>query len=409
MAVTSPPVPASAGAIAIGAYAPFGRGRASSPLGDGGDGGVSPPSPASLESRRPSPWHEVAHSLRGTGTPSPGPALTSTALRAWDRQVAEADAVRHALPSCGSPRLSAERDRAGHVEYKLKLLAPGPERFERLVTQMAWRLKQGANEAIYELGLADDGAVVGLSRAEMDASLATLERMAAELGATVLVLKEIVLDDSASSASSTSDASGTSASGSTGGWAHRPDLDELGRPRRGTKTLADLDDAAAAPAAGASSADIPPFSLDDAHRTSPVSIEGKAAAKRRKAAQRREARRLDLLRGDGTASASPSVSEGLGSGVSGGASPASASRPGSGLASAASADGHGHGSGTPDEAFIDGLAIPLDTLSLSFADMADADERPGHEERICVEALVVRKSAVDEYYGEEDSWGFGED
>ena len=40
----------------------------------------------------------------------------------------------------------------------------------------------------------DDGTVVGLTRAEMDASLLTLEHMASEVGGTVLVLKEIVLE-----------------------------------------------------------------------------------------------------------------------------------------------------------------------------------------------------------------------
>ena len=39
----------------------------------------------------------------------------------------------------------------------------------------------------------DDGTVVGLSREDMDASLRTLELMASEVGATVIVLKEIIL------------------------------------------------------------------------------------------------------------------------------------------------------------------------------------------------------------------------
>jgi GTPase len=54
------------------------------------------------------------------------------------------------------PKLAAERDKDGHIEYKLKLIDPTPERFERLVTQMMWRLKQGRNEAIYEIGLAGE-------------------------------------------------------------------------------------------------------------------------------------------------------------------------------------------------------------------------------------------------------------
>lgn len=63
-----------------------------------------------------------------------------------------------AAPSRASPslppKLAAERDKEGHIEYKLKLIDPSPERFGKLVTQMMWRLKQGKNEAIYELGLA---------------------------------------------------------------------------------------------------------------------------------------------------------------------------------------------------------------------------------------------------------------
>jgi GTPase len=58
------------------------------------------------------------------------------------------------LTPAPAPKLAAERDKEGHIEYKLKLIDPTPERFEKLVTQMMWRLKQGKNEAIYEIGLA---------------------------------------------------------------------------------------------------------------------------------------------------------------------------------------------------------------------------------------------------------------
>jgi hypothetical protein len=69
--------------------------------------------------------------------------------------------LRHAASSSSMstslvPKLAAERDKDGHIEYKLKLIDPTPERFEKLVTQMLWRLKQGRNEAIYELGLAGE-------------------------------------------------------------------------------------------------------------------------------------------------------------------------------------------------------------------------------------------------------------
>lgn len=114
------------------------------------------------------------------------PRLSSSALREWDRLLLESSsharrhhlihpstlpsgdtatpspsphphpALRHTASngSLSAPKLAAERDKDGHIEYKLKLIDPTPDRFERLVTQMLWRLKQGRNEAIYEIGLA---------------------------------------------------------------------------------------------------------------------------------------------------------------------------------------------------------------------------------------------------------------
>lgn len=66
----------------------------------------------------------------------------------------------------------------GNVEYKLKLLNPTASRFEHLVTQMKWRLREGQGEAIYEIGVADNGLLRGLSDTEMDDSIATLKKMA---------------------------------------------------------------------------------------------------------------------------------------------------------------------------------------------------------------------------------------
>lgn len=40
----------------------------------------------------------------------------------------------------------------GNIEYKLKLINPSSQRFEHLVTQMKWRLKEGHGEAIYQIG-----------------------------------------------------------------------------------------------------------------------------------------------------------------------------------------------------------------------------------------------------------------
>lgn len=91
------------------------------------------------------------------------------------------------------------------------------------------------------------------------------------------------------------------------------------------------------------------------------------------------------------------------------------------------------GEGTPDDTFVDGLRIPLDSLSLSFVDVIEDQPSPRSrspaglrlpasqteeggeegdgavEELVCVEALVVRKAGLEgEYFLPEDGWGFGE-
>lgn len=77
----------------------------------------------------------------------------------------------------------------GNIEYKLKLINPSKQRFEHLVTQMKWRLREGHGEAIYEIGVSDSGHLHGLSDDDMETSLHTLTQMALKLGATTTVLR----------------------------------------------------------------------------------------------------------------------------------------------------------------------------------------------------------------------------
>ena len=46
------------------------------------------------------------------------------------------------------------------------------------MTQMKWRLREGRGEAIYEIGVADNGLLLGLSENDLASSLNTLNRMA---------------------------------------------------------------------------------------------------------------------------------------------------------------------------------------------------------------------------------------
>lgn len=57
-------------------------------------------------------------------------------------------------------------------------MSPTQYRFEHLATQMKWRLQEGRGEAVYQIGVEDNGMLVGLSEEDMRASLNTLRRMA---------------------------------------------------------------------------------------------------------------------------------------------------------------------------------------------------------------------------------------
>ncbi|KAI9058093.1 hypothetical protein FKP32DRAFT_1606993 [Trametes sanguinea] len=117
--------------------------------------------------RVPSPWDPFLPSPPNGTPPQPNPTLHN-----------------------GIPKLVPEVEE-GNVEYKLKLTNISNARFARLVTQLKWRLLEGGGQAYYELGVADSGALIGLSRRDLEESLETLEMMAGEIGASVIVVKEI--------------------------------------------------------------------------------------------------------------------------------------------------------------------------------------------------------------------------
>lgn len=95
------------------------------------------------------------------------------------------------------PTALPPEEEEGNVEYKLKLVNPSEFRIEHLVTQMKWRLEEGHGEAIYEIGVEDNGFLAGLTDDDLEASLSTLHRMAERLGASLEVLREKVVEEDA--------------------------------------------------------------------------------------------------------------------------------------------------------------------------------------------------------------------
>jgi len=102
--------------------------------------------------------------------PSESPRVPSP----WDPFLPTPPSAASSLGKCsGIPKLAPEVEE-GNVEYKLKLTNISPARFDRLVTQLKWRLLEGGGQAYYELGVADSGALIGLTRNDLEQSLETL-------------------------------------------------------------------------------------------------------------------------------------------------------------------------------------------------------------------------------------------
>ena len=81
----------------------------------------------------------------------------------------------------------------GNIEYKWKLVNLSSERIERLITQMKYRIAEGSGEALYEIGIADDGFAKGVNLQEYEESLKNLENMATKCDAvcSIITKKEI--------------------------------------------------------------------------------------------------------------------------------------------------------------------------------------------------------------------------
>lgn len=382
------------------------------------------------------------------------------------------------------------------------------------------------------LTFTDDGTVIGLTRPEMEASLRTLEQMAADIGGTVMILREVVLYGSVSNlpspapalSSSVSSSASLSDNGPPELWTiRRPDLDDRGQPRRGShavkgepvitrrarvrakwqagpsdyirgdrKLIFGAEDLALAEGEAISDEaspeqhhretsamadeDVPPFHLDLENAPVPIAPQAQAAPraspkvkakpprpppqgkkareKAEKSAARREQRRLDLFKGDGTNPDWALMAEAATSEARAHLPilPATTAyhdtQPHSSLRLASTAT-------SPEEDLFlaELLRFPLDNLSLSFAEVrtvtepgacrstsslasspsartelarspAPEDESavqpvasgrlgpgtryvpplPG-EELICVEALVIRKSATEDQWGGEEEDG----
>ena len=75
----------------------------------------------------------------------------------------------------------------GPVEYKLKLCGLDTNKVIKRTTQFAFRLTEGRGEAFYEIGVHDNGQVIGIEQEEIFETMLVLFHIATQLEATLEV------------------------------------------------------------------------------------------------------------------------------------------------------------------------------------------------------------------------------
>ncbi len=79
----------------------------------------------------------------------------------------------------------------GKVEYKLILKRLDEKRLDEIATQLKYRIEEGLGEALYEIGVMDNGEIIGLKDEDLKTSIETLNIAAEKIGAKVTVIREV--------------------------------------------------------------------------------------------------------------------------------------------------------------------------------------------------------------------------
>ena len=84
----------------------------------------------------------------------------------------------------------------GNIEYKRKIVNPTSERLDQLITQMKWRLNEGNGEAIYYIGVEDNGSISGISNNDLKESIKNIKIMIKNIdGKLVKLEKRLIIDN----------------------------------------------------------------------------------------------------------------------------------------------------------------------------------------------------------------------
>ena len=79
----------------------------------------------------------------------------------------------------------------GNKEYKLKIINKENDRLEKLASQLKWRLNEGNGEALYYIGVNDDGSVVGLNSDELKETIMNIKKMCEKINSKIISTQKI--------------------------------------------------------------------------------------------------------------------------------------------------------------------------------------------------------------------------
>jgi GTPase len=83
----------------------------------------------------------------------------------------------------------------GNIEYKLNLNEKTDFRFEKLVSQMRFRMEEGGGECIYMLGVKDNGICDGITDSEYEFALSKMKEVAIKNNYTICAINETVVNN----------------------------------------------------------------------------------------------------------------------------------------------------------------------------------------------------------------------
>lgn len=84
----------------------------------------------------------------------------------------------------------------GNVEYKLRFESMDEDKIKKYATQMKFRLIEGKGEAIYLIGVQDNGQIVGLPTNDIGVSIDIIHKICNEINTEVKQIIKINVENS---------------------------------------------------------------------------------------------------------------------------------------------------------------------------------------------------------------------